>query len=224
MGNMLIHITPRLLKPSSVGLTCGLIDVEVPELGLMLKEGRELVARTPYPNKRYLVASRKQGLKAIVGLFIDATSHIEAFTVITRWSVEGETLLTHRVHYVVLDHDHDAVTDSMVLWHATSKSLGGFTSRWPQVPKEWTAANAQPRMDVLKHKAEQGGRVGEVRDTVSPTGLIRERNETFRMPTVERARLLHPRLATQFGGDRVERLPNIESAFKVETPAELGAA
>ena len=69
MGNMLIHITPRLLKPSSVGLTCGLIDVEVPELGLMLKEGRELVARTPYPNKRYLVASRKQGLKAIVGLF-----------------------------------------------------------------------------------------------------------------------------------------------------------
>jgi hypothetical protein len=73
-------------------------------------------------------------------------------------------------------------------------------------------------MDVLRGKGWSGPRVGEVTDAVSATGLIRERSEVFRMPTVERARLLHPRAI------HGERMPTIDAAFQVETPAELGAA
>ena len=182
---MLIHITPRLFRPASVALTCALVDVTLPELGLVLREGHELATRTPYDQKRYLVACRRKGQKAIVGLFIETPRPLDAFTVVTRWAVEGEALLTHRVRHVVVDRAHDAVTDNMALWRATSPSLGSFPNRWPRsVPATWIPAEAQPRMDVLRIDA--GPRVGEVTDEVSATGLIRERSEVFRMPTVER--------------------------------------
>lgn len=213
---MLIHITPRLYRPTTVGLSCALVDVALPELGLVLRDGHELATRTPYDNKRYLVACRRKGQKAIVGLFIETTRPLDAFTVVTRWAVEGEALLTHRVRHVVVDHDHDAVTDNMALWRARSPALGGFPSRWPRsVPATWTPAEAQPRMDVLRIDAAPRG--VEVHDVVSAAGLIRERSEVFRMPTVERARLLHPRAI------HGERMPTIDAAFQVETPIEIGA-
>ncbi|HGD4108486.1 TPA: DUF6012 family protein [Pseudomonas aeruginosa] len=49
---------------------CVLVDVQVPEIGLHLQNGKDLVTRTPYPNKTLLVGSRNIGRKAIAGLLI----------------------------------------------------------------------------------------------------------------------------------------------------------
>lgn len=199
---MLLHVTPRLL---GAPLRCELIDVLVPELGLTLQAGRDVTARQPYPNRHYQVACRQVGRKAIAGLFLETPDRIEAVNVITRWAIEGSLVATHRVRYELIDHDFDAATDNMTLWYAMSSGLGGWRSRWPAFAEGWTPANAQPRMDVLRGRRE--GSHGEFTDTVGRTGVITERRETFRMPTVERERLLQRTSLT-------DRLPALEDAFR----------
>jgi hypothetical protein len=73
---MLLHLIPRLYAFRSIEDECSLIDFECPTLGIFLRNGHELVARRPYPNKNYLVGCRKVGQKAINGLLIESpTSH-----------------------------------------------------------------------------------------------------------------------------------------------------
>nr|WP_289883625.1 DUF6012 family protein [Xanthomonas arboricola]MDN0205520.1 DUF6012 family protein [Xanthomonas arboricola pv. corylina]MDN0218452.1 DUF6012 family protein [Xanthomonas arboricola pv. corylina] len=54
--------------------------------------------RTSYPAKRYQVACRKIGRKAMNGLLIEAAGTVDRFCVVTRWAVEGEMLCTHEVN------------------------------------------------------------------------------------------------------------------------------
>ncbi|MGV7193595.1 DUF6012 family protein [Xanthomonas axonopodis] len=96
---MLIHISPRLLEPRGISTRCELIDITVAPFGLVLRNGIEVVARRPYPNKRYQVACRKIGRKAMNGLLIETTGTVDAFRVVTRWAVEGEMLCTHEVGF-----------------------------------------------------------------------------------------------------------------------------
>lgn len=194
---MLIHITPKLFRPMNAATSCTLVDVAVPELDLILREGYEVVAR--------LVACRRTGQKATAGLLLETSAHLNSFTVITRWAIDGAAVITHCVQNVVLDNDYDAVTDSMVLWGAMSEGLGGFPDRWPAELKGRVPAHAQPRMDVLKHDAES--RQGDVSDTISSAGMVHERHERFRVPTIERDRLLWPR------GLGRDRMPPVTSAF-----------
>lgn len=203
---MLIHIAPRLFLANHVS-QCDLIDLTIDRFGLFLKSGKDLVVRRPYPNKRYLVACRKVGQKAIDGILIDVDERPESFVAIARWAVNADRVITHRVNYVVLDSQFDAVSDDMVLWHAMSPGLGGWGSRWPEVDKDATPANSRPRMDVLPAEESGAKRVGDVRDTRGPNGLIIERTETCRLPTLERERLLSRRVN--------DRVPDLEMAFVV---------
>lgn len=113
---MLIHISPRLLVPAGFSLPCELIDIRIKEFDLQLTGGRDAVARQPFPNKRYYVACRKKGRRAINGLLIEVPGHVPVFTVITRWSIGAEVVLRHQVRYVVLDEQFEAVTDYKLLW------------------------------------------------------------------------------------------------------------
>lgn len=201
---MLIHLCPRLYAQGVHADDCALVDLRIDTLGVHLRNGLELVARRPYPNKRYLVACRKVGQKAVNGLFIDTPGGVREFTAVTRWAVGAETIITHRTQYVILDSEFDATTESMVQWYATGPDLGNWTSRWPEMPKDASPANAQPRMDVFPGAP----RVGEVCDTLSPRGFIAERNESCRLPTVERERLLGEWAA-------MDRLPALAAAFRV---------
>jgi hypothetical protein len=41
-------------------------------------------------------------------------------------------LATHRVHYKLLDHEFDAASDNMILWHAScAEQQRGWANRWP---------------------------------------------------------------------------------------------
>lgn len=200
---MLIHLTPQVYAHHATE-PCSLIDLSCSELGLFLKGGKELTARRPYPNKDYLVACRKVGQKAMNGILIETESPIREFTVVTRWAVAASHIATHRVRYIVLDEEHDAVSESMLLWYGTSECAGGFESRWPGITDHGTPARTQPRMEVFPRL----DRCGEFSDLANEQGALIERSEVFRLPTIERERIMNP----QFSLDK--RLPSIESAFR----------
>lgn len=129
---MLIHVVPRILLARNPGAHCSLIDFSCPELALVLREGEDLTVGRPYPNKTYLVGRRRVGRRAVDGILIETPNFVPEFTTITRWAVDGDRILTHEVKHIMLDEDHDAATESMVLWHATDKAGREFPRRWPE--------------------------------------------------------------------------------------------
>lgn len=210
---MLLHLQPSLYSPFEA---VALVDLTIEAFALHLQGGTDLVTRRPYPNKRYAVACRKQGRKALDGILIETTKPISEFTCVTRWAIAAERLAVHHVRYRVLDSEFDAATESMVFWYAFSESLGGWSNRWPEWATEIAPVVGEATMEVLPPDGD--GRTAvkncapglrECRDRVDERGWIVERHETFAMPTIERQRLLDERCSMHRG-----RMPPIESAFR----------
>jgi len=201
-ASMLFHFVPRLLvypgEPE-----CTLIDFSCPRLGLELRDGIELTARRPYPNKRYLVACRKMGQKAMNGFLVESQDRVDVFTTVTRWAVGADRIIHHYVQYSVIDAELDAVTEDMSLWSAMSHGMGGFPDRWPANAQAWTPAAAQPRMELIPRN-----RQGSYTDSLDADGRISRRTEVFNLHTVERERVLHSSYSF------FERIPNVEMAFQ----------
>lgn len=199
---MLIHLSPRLFTCDVTGPNCELIDLAIPELNLLLKGGKDLTSRRPYPNKRYVVACRNLGRKAISGLVIQAPEGTRTFTATARWAIDATLAVTHKVSYEIIDTDFDLVSDDMLLWSASPVGWGTLPCRWPDFAMDWTPANAQPRMDV----SPGGIREGVVLDTFEG-GLILLREEWHRLPTLE-----PERLSSKIPSMR-DRLPAFGDAF-----------
>jgi hypothetical protein len=198
---MLIHISPRYYTcKRSFGLV-QLIDVRIEELGVHLRDGIDIVARKPYPNKYFLVACRKSGRRAVDGLLVDTEQHVPSYTVVTRWAVAAEVIVTHRVKHVVLDDEFDTVTDKMSLWFAWQGRQ--WASRWPGGHQGGSPMECQPRMQLTPSPARQGAVIDAVVDDI-----IMERAEVFPVPTVERDRVT--------GGRPYDRLPLRDLAFRAE--------
>lgn len=202
---MLIHLVPQMYACRFNAPQCSLIDIESPELGIKLKAGVDIIARRPYPNKNYLVACRKAGQKAIDGLFVQTKAPLNQFNIITRWAVDAEHVVTHKVCYLILDDELDAVSTDMTMWYAMCESLGGWGSRWPKTVYcgEHAPVALQPRMELVPSK-----RAGEYTDLMDRNVLV-ERSEVFRVPTIESERLLPVRRDVSI----FSRLPKIEDAF-----------
>lgn len=208
---MLIHLTPKYFRrgPGAFDVDCQLIDYSIADIGLSLQAHKDLVIRTPFPNKHYLVACRKTGQKAIAGIFIDLNTQVAEFTATTRWLVDGEVEVTHRVHYMLADHDFDATTDNMLYWYGYQSSNEKWEARWPDCHKNAVPVKRMPRMDFLPQNPENPSRDGTFEDTLSAVGdMLIERNETFIIPSIDRIRLTSTR-ATK------DRLPSIDHAFKL---------
>jgi hypothetical protein len=171
--------------------------------------GVDLATRRPYPNKRYAVACRREGRKAIEGILIENSPPVEKLDYTARWVVDAEFVATHRVSYKLLDHEFDAASDSMMLWYATSRSLGGWSSRWPAWAEGLAPASAEPKMEIIP------GDVSRASDVLDARGRIVERREMFSMPTIERKRILNAKVFH-------ERLPTLDSAFHLGSSAARG--
>lgn len=200
---MIIHLSPSIYACPKTE-PCSLIDLTCNELNIDLVGGKELTARRPYPNKKYLVACRKVGQKAMNGILIESKTPVREFTVVTRWSVAASHIATHRVHYIILDEEYDAISENMVLWYATSESLGSYKSRWPGNEEYGTPATSQPRMEAYQRLR----RVGPIRDVTDESGAVIERSEVFKLPTLQPERVLNSKLSY---GDRT---PSLEAAFR----------
>jgi Family of unknown function (DUF6012) len=61
----------------------------------------------------------------------------------------AEPLVTHHVHYKVLDHDFDTASDSMVLWYACEAELGGWSRRLPAWAEGIPPVTAEPLMEII---------------------------------------------------------------------------
>ena len=175
---MLLHITPKLLTAHAFS-TAGLASVEIPEFRLKLSGEKELMTRKPFSNKRYNVGCRRSG-KASSGFLLELPHTVDEYTVISEWeTVSG--LHTHTVRYVVLDNELDAASDEMLLWPGDGAI---FSDRCPEYVKSLTPVNYAPLMEM-----HRGTYRGECHDIYGPGGIIMERKQSFRIPTIERERL-----------------------------------
>ncbi len=206
---MLIHLVPKLLTPVGQNPSVRLVDLSIEELGLVLKGDQDLTIRQPYPNKRYWVACRKVGRKAISGLFVQTDKHLPSYTVVTRWAINADAVLTHRVSHVVLDDSFDSVTDDMLYWCRISNPLGGWSARWPACYADMVPVHVMPRLDVTPPRDQK--RVPIRREEVSPEGLVVFREELYMVHTVEQGRFFGPL-------SRDERMPALEDAFHARVP------
>ena len=84
----------------------------------------------------------------------------------------------------------------MLLWPGNGDA---FSDRCPEYAKKLVPLHAAPLMEMLR-----GTYRGECHDTYGPGGIIMERKQIFRIPTIERERL---NLDVGF------RLPSPDTAF-----------
>jgi hypothetical protein len=195
---MLLHIRPRLFSPFR---HVALVALEIEPLGLEF-EASELRTGRPYPNKRYAVGCLRRGRKAVDGILIETATILDEFRCTARWAVCAELVVTHRVDYRVIDHDFDAVSDSMVLWYAT---MDGLANRFPAEAKDVAPMNAEPMMEIEPMERPRSRRLNV--DLVED-GWIVHRHEIFSMPTIERKRITEPRC------DEL-RTPSVELALRL---------
>lgn len=185
---MLVHVTPKFYMLYS-DFVPEIVDIAIPELGLVLKGSVDVEARKPYPNKCYFVACRKKGRKAMDGILIDTGDRhrLTDVELITRWSLGG-SIVTHCVKMNITDTEFDTVTDQIMLWSGFS---GKFASRYPAGTENWIPASCQPRMVLIPEDNESARDkyIQNIRFNKNPNSIIKERIERYSIPTVERARL-----------------------------------
>lgn len=198
-----MHIIPKIVNSYS-DVDIRLVDIHIPELDLTLREGIELTVRKPYPNKTHHVACRKVGSKAINGLLIRTDVSLDKFTVITRWSLDDERIVTHVVNYTLLDNDYNCISDDPLNWTGTGD--GTFEDRFPKHLANYSPLEIQVAMQVLL----DGGNTFKKSsfDDEFEEGVLVKREEHVRLHTIRSDRLLHWQ---EMSG----RIPAIIDAFLV---------
>lgn len=203
---MLIHLTPRYYAKYS-DVQVDVIDVEIPQLKLILKANVDIVLRTPFPNKNYKVVCRKKGRKAINGILIESAGELNNFTVITRWAVNGE-ISRHETYYHVNDNEFEAVTEEHFLWSGFFNTP--YRARCKEIEEGDTLVKRQSTMVTLVDDLNSNdGDNYWTYNKIDNAGFVRFRAEYIRLPTVERERIT----ASFFGN---KRLPSYVDKFDAQ--------
>jgi hypothetical protein len=206
---MLIHITPRMYIPHRVA-SCELASLNIKEFGLKLTE-KDLMARKPYPNKRFWVACRRKGQRAISGILLTTDLPVTSFTVEAHWVIDGhQQPFTHVTNYRVLDSAHELVSDNMLLWYSFESRGEEWESRWAPAYKHLSPAQASPKMEIFPRQRGADPAEKHRRDTLGVEGFIEQRSEDFQMLTLEPERLFSPRTFS-------DRMPSRDSAILVSS-------
>lgn len=204
---MLIHITPQFYVPVEVPFVifaCEMVDLTIKQIGVAMAK-KDIVTRQPFSNKRYWVGSRSGSRKALIGVLFEVPGYIDAFTVCVRWAINGEYLISHKIEYIVLDRDFDAVSDRMVLWYSSRNANREYALRWPN-SVVGSPADEQPRMEIFDPVTFGISAKTRAQDSVNSKGIVLERVESLPMHTIESERLISSWL--------MDRLPPLSSALK----------
>lgn len=180
---MLLHTVPILLSEIRLGRGRALLDVRVPEIGLTLVGGRDVVTRTPYPNKHWLLVGAR-GSPPTDGLLIDV-GQATRMTVITRWGIDGERVITHEVHVEAVGEPRDVIAANSALW-----MMGGSDQwTWDDVRTPWMEPVGTIRLDALMREEVGSGPecVRKVEEEMRD-GRLSLRREHLEVPSVERER------------------------------------
>lgn len=194
---MLFHIIPRFyanagLNPKFVSLE----SVKINELDLVLKCGEEVVAKSPYPNKDYLVACKKKGKKAVDGILVDI-GKLREVTVITTWSY-FLTEVVHEVKYFILGDDLGFTTTDPVrhVFEAHPEEIKDFISRQSRIAP---TMSFKPETYFFQSWTDR-----IVKDT---TGCISELSSIVYVPTLTEHEFYNNKLLGNY------RLPKLEDVF-----------
>lgn len=179
---MLIHIIPKIFNRYR-HIHVGLIDVALPEFGLTLRNGSDVTIGRPYPNKGISVVRLTGGRKAVEGFFLKVDNDVQAFTVLTRWALNAEAVLLHRVEYSILDDDYGWCSQNPVLWSATGDDE--TENRW--VGTHRTPCKYNPTMTVVIDGRDDP-REGLVKDEYAGD-ILKSRVEKYAMPTIKKNQL-----------------------------------
>lgn len=208
---MLIHLTPQyFLRYSDV--IVDVIDISIPEMGLLLVGNKDIVVRTPFPNKNYKVVCRKKGEMAVNGIFIETAKPVQFFSVVTRWAVNGEISL-HKVHYSIEDLKYDAASADINIWNGFSGT--NFEMRRPKTAEKFCFTKDQPQMVTLEIDNESS-RDDAIFNVLDDANYVRQRTEYFEIPSIEKERLIEPMWFNNL-------LPMIEHAFHTDKYTERNA-
>lgn len=187
---MLIHLAPQCHSPWVRDIA--LISVEIPELAILLSEGKELRTGRPYPNKEYLVASAKADRASKNGFFVESAHKIVEFHVTTKWVINAACVLTSRHKFTVLDDLYDAVSPDATIWYGRHQS---WEPRWPDELRHFSPVALKP---VLR---------------IDQLGLVIPSQAHFLLPSLERERVL------ELAGKDLpgNRTPRANSVFKEQS-------
>ncbi|WP_394222704.1 DUF6012 family protein [Alteromonas gracilis] len=199
---MLLHLIPKIINKYAY-VTVSLVDITIPEFNLTLRGGIDIITRKPYPNKAHHVVCRKVGRKAINGIFIETGKKHSNFSVETRWSLDAEQVITHRVNYTVLDSDYDCISDDPLNWTKTRE--GNFKCRTPERLAKYSPLESKVAMEVL-FEGNSSPKKCFYTDTFE-NGLLIKRVEESHIPTIEYDRLQHWQ---EMSG----RIPSLDDAFR----------
>ena len=143
------------------------------------------------------------------GILIETTTPVNNFLTAARWTVADQALVTHHVHYRILDEEFDAASENAVFWYAWP----GWSSRWPEWAKNLTPCDIEPAMEVLPRAKLYPEALDLLHEVDGRSGWMIRRCQTFGMPTMERERIL------QTKSDFTKRTPALDSAFRSECRA-----
>jgi len=198
---MLLHIRPACYATFR---EIAFVDLKLSSEGRELFATCDLITGRPYPNKRFAVACRKMGRrKAFDGILIETPAFLERFELHARWAIGASFITENIISYEVLDRDFDAISDDMTLWRGTGESLGGWPNRWPD------GVEGPPvRADTTLKLSDGIAEIGDIELTRDSEGRVVRRKQRFRLPTLERERVLRadgdmgpmPTLGTAFMG------------------------
>tara|TARA_Y100001949_G_scaffold21781_1_gene15408 strand:+ start:93 stop:734 length:642 start_codon:yes stop_codon:yes gene_type:complete len=201
---MLLHLIPKIINKYA-NVSVSLVDITIPELDLTLRGNIDVTTRKPYPNKTHHVACRKAGRKAINGIFVETGKFIFSFSVVTRWSLNAQQVITHRVNYNVLDSDYNCISDDPLNWTKTRE--GNFECRTPERLSNYSPLESKVAMEVL-YEGNSSPKKCFYTDTFE-NGLLIERVEESHIHTIEFDRLHHWQ---EMSG----RIPALNDAFLVK--------
>lgn len=208
---MILHIVPQIYNENPA-LNIGLVDVAIPELKLQLRNGVDLTVGKPYPNKCYLVGRRKKGRKAYQGFLVKFPGRLDAFTVVSRWAINAEVVITHVAKHTILDSDFDLVSQDTMLLYGIHNTP--FRARWPlgevyNLPP--LALNA-----CMRFESYEPTKNGVMTNNEYRGDFIFKRTQTLALPTIEPERLTSgfrnnaPLLADAFLIDSISNIPEQE--------------
>ena len=208
---MYFHVVQPFLKPLNVNFKVDLVDIEFTEYNHILEGGTDLKLITPYPNKRYLIATRKSAPNNTLGFLIKLESGFDKITTVTRYCINQRNLLTHTVEYTLADTEHPTISNHSPLLTqifsnliAKSKTPDTFL-KFKQIYQ--TSNIFMEAIDPKKY-GENHHPDFEADDIQDDNGLILQRRQKFTLPTFNYEN--YTRLNTSF---KLPKKPNFSNVL-----------
>lgn len=188
---MYLNIVPQL-HVNNLNSGAELVAISIPELNRII-DSSTISTKSPFPNKGYSVGCNK-GRKAMIGFLFHTHENLDHFTTIFTWKLKNIGEITHFIKNIVLDHDHELISQSIML----NIGFSNFKSRISKEYENIAPVNISASLDPYKFDNIPNANKDKVvrfSDSViinknDPSfSFISERRDTLKLHSIEIERL-----------------------------------